>query len=553
MTYGEELPGVGKICGTARIHERPLTSGKSEQFGRSNGFFVRVRKRVINLEDELFGVQQPNHAAWSRFVLEVDADGLRDHLLSSREGVRDSQVVHVLRLRLLEIFNRCRTAYEEWRRRENEQLDLTGLLSDRPSVYVTEPLLRSVRTTVESGSDSFYVETPRDLEEEDRFKWLDTYQGELSEKPLRQTKFVKHGPNAPAFRYYPDRHSIEVNSDHPFVDKLTQGDKHRNPAKLFAASEVLLEGQLQDHGISAATANSLLRDRDRVLRLAAGDAPPTAAEVLRLLAVANQDRNALERATGAVFQVLGFDYERKGGNLPGTDGVLQARLGLHRDRLADYKLVYDAKQTNQPSVAADKVIFGSLEDFRRKESADYGFFIADAYNAELDKDGKLNRQIAQMTDCRLTLLKIEHLERLVRLHYRYGVTLTRLRLLFENARTVPEVGAWIGRLKKELEDQGEVPLRVLLQGLEEEKNDPIAIPNVIAVRAKLPELAKFAPSHLIARLMGIQSIIGSRWIEVDDEGTVIMHHTSDQLLSELQRNIIDLEPPGFDNSTERPS
>ena len=84
-----------------------------------------------------------------------------------------------------------------------------------------------------------------------------------------------------------------------------------NPARLLASSEVLLEGQLQDHGVTPAVVNGFLRDRDRVLRLMAGEAPPTAKEVLRMLRVANQDRNALERATGAVFQVLGFEYERK--------------------------------------------------------------------------------------------------------------------------------------------------------------------------------------------------------------------------------------------------
>ena len=43
-----------------------------------------------------------------------------------------------------------------------------------------------------------------------------------------------------------------------------------------------------------------------------------------------------------------------GGNAPGPDGVLSARLGRQGDSLADYKLVYDAKQSNQPSVPANK-------------------------------------------------------------------------------------------------------------------------------------------------------------------------------------------------------
>ena len=544
----ENLPEIGEITGTARIHERQLTTGKSEQLGRSNGFFIRVRGRVINLEDELFGVQQPNHAAWSRFVLEVDVDGLREHLLSSREGVRDSAAIQEFRKYLLGVFNQCRSAYDEWNRKTNEQLDIATLLTDSPSVHVTEPLFRGVRNTVEAGSESFYIEAPQGVGEAERAEWLETYESEASERPFESTEFVKQGPNAPALRYDPVKRSLVVNSDHPFVDKLTGGDKHRNPAKLFASSEVLLEGQLQDQAIDRAAIADFLRDRDRVLRLTAGDAPATAAEVLRLLEIANQNQDALERATGAVFQVLGFEYERKGGNVPGPDGVLHARLGRHGDTPADYKLVYDAKQTSHPSVPADKVNLGSLEDFRKCEQADFGFFVAIAYHAEMDEAGKLNRQIGDRGDGRLTLLKVEHLNRLIRLHYRHGLTLTKLRSLFENAHKIREVGEWIDSLETRLSEQGEVPLSVLLEGLEREKEDPKATPNVIAVRAKLVALQNFEPERLVARLKALESIVGARWIEVESFGAVRMHQTAKQLLAQLDRNVRDLRPGAIDGS-----
>ena len=96
---GVEIPGIpGTIRGTARIFKASLTTGKSSGMGRSNGFFVRIRGRVINLDDELFGLPVVNLAAWSRFSMEIAVDGLRDHLLSSREGVRDSDLIDRLRL-----------------------------------------------------------------------------------------------------------------------------------------------------------------------------------------------------------------------------------------------------------------------------------------------------------------------------------------------------------------------------------------------------------------------------------------------------------------------
>ena len=540
-----KLPGIGDISGIARIYEKQLTTGKSEGVGRSNGFFIRVRGRVINLEDELFGIEALNHAAWSRFALEVKADGLRDHLLSSREGVRDSEDIRRFRNYLRRIFNSCRSAYEAWSQKENEELDIGRLFSDAPSAHVTDPLLHSVRNTVETGSESFYIDAPRRVTDE-------TYENEISENPFDQTTFEKHGPNAPALLYDPDTRRLVVNSDHPFVDKLTVGGKHRNPAKLFAASEVLLEGQLQGQGIDRAAIASFLRDRDRVLRLTAGDAPPTATEVLRRLDVASQDHAALERAVGAVFQVLGFEYERRGGNAPGSDGMLYACLGRHGDTLKDYKLVYDAKQTNSPSVSADKINLASLEDFRKQEGADFGFFIATAYAAEAEHDGALNRRIGSEEDryrC-LTLLNIKHLRCLVWLHFRHGVTLTELRSLFERAHTVPQVNDWISSLKDSLLEQGEVPLRVLFKGLEQEKNDPKATPNIIAVRAKLSALQDFEPERLVARLKAVENIVGERWIEVKDSGEVLMHQTAEQILKEFERNIDNLDSATADELPE---
>ena len=538
---GVNLPGVGEISGRARICEKQLSTGKAGEAGRSNGFFIRVRKRVINLEDELFGLEPLNHAAWSRFALEVDADGLRDHLLSSREGVRDSDDVRRFRDYLRCIFNTCRKAYEKWEREQSEGLDIGQLLSRAPSAHVTEPLFKSVRNAVETGTETFYVAVPAGVTEEDRPGWLETLHDDMVKAPFDKTTFEKDGPAAPALRYHPATRTLMVNSDHPFIDRLTGGGKQRTPAKLFASSEVLLEGQLQDHGIDRTATTGFLRDRDRVLRLAAGAAPPTAAAVVRWINAATRDSVALERAVGAAFRVLGFKYERKGGAAPGPDGILYARLGRHRKTLSDYSLVYDAKQSNQPSVGADKIDLASLETFRKQAPADFGFFIATAYAAEADDAGALNQRIlADDAYQHLTLLKVEHLRRLVWLHYRHGVTLTELRSLFETARTTSQVNAWIDSLEETLQ-QSEIPISELLHGLEREKSDPKATPNVNVVRKTNQAFLEFEPERLAARLKAVENIIGDRWIEVDeDSGKVIMHQRADQILVEFERNLGEL-------------
>ena len=536
----EDHPGIGRVRGNARIFERSLTTGKSAQIGRSNGFFIRVRGRVINVEDELFGISQLNHAAWSRFSLEVEVDGLKKHLLSSREGVRDNDDIQHFRDRLRSIFNDCRQAYDEWNRQENDQLDISALLSNDPSAYITEPLSRSVHTAAEAGAESFYVKVPRGVTAESRTEWLADYDQAITDRPFNDTEFAEAGHNFPVARYDPNTRNVSVNSEHPFVDKLTKagskGGRNFNPAKLFAWSEVLLEGQLQEHGVSTASIASFLADRDKVLRLTSGDSPPTAKEVLRRLEAASHHSKALERAVGSAFVVLGFNYERRDDRAHGTDGVIYARLGQHQTR-ADYKVVYDAKSTIGRSVPAEKVDIARLERFRDNEDADFGFHVAMAYQGETDEDSALNQEARAHTHP-LTLLKIDHLHRLVHLHCRHGVTLTELRSLFEQTRTVLDVEEWLENYQTEVAQQGEVPLAELLGALEEAKRDRNAKPNVHAIRAKSADLERFRPERLTARLKAVECIVGSRWIEVDrDSQYVLMHQTAEKILEELDRNI----------------
>ncbi len=534
----QTLPGIGTVRGRAQIFEEKLTGGKSEQYGRSNGFFIRVRGRVINLEDELFGLKAVNHAAWSRFALDIEADGLRDHLLSSREGVKDSGDVREFRSILLDTFNECRVAYDKRKAEEHKELDIAQLLSAGPRAEIAEPIVQTVRGAVGASCESFYVGLP-DPAQAGSEDWLEEYEAETYEEPIASAEFVKEGSNAPALRYDPVSRILFVNSEHPFVDKLTAGAKGRVAAKMFAASEVVLEGQLSLQGVGRQTIAELLATRDRVLRVMAGEAPATATEVMRRLRASRDSEEAFEVAVGAAFRALRFRYERKGGNRPGPDGVLYARLGRHDESSADYSLVYDAKTTDKKAVPADKVQFDNLERFRIQKKATFGCFVAVAFAGEQSDTSAVNEKLRACDSSVLSLLKTEHLEELVRLHYQYGVTLTDLRHLFEEAHTVPEVDRWIENLATRC-SRREIPLQVLLDGLEQAKEDEKAKPSITAVRERVPRLKDFSPEHLRARLQAVEAILGSRWLMVKDDFTVRMHSDSGQLLSELDRAVREL-------------
>ncbi len=537
------IPGIdGEVTGSAVIYEKRLTEGKSDRYSRSHGFFVRVRGRIINLEDELFGLPALNHSAWARFSMEVDADGLRDHLLSSREGVRESSAIDSLRQYLHGVFNYCRRRYEEWEEKEREGLDLDSLLRDAPSLFVTEPMIAGVQRVVQTGIESYYIDTP-DIEGVDEEEWLVSFANDASDLPIAHVRFEATGAYDRALRFMPDTRTIIMNTSHPYVDKLTSMGRTNAAATLFGSSEVLLDLLLQDHGVPTQLVVDLLSDRDKSLRLLAGDHPSTAEEILRLLKVANRSDKALERAIGAAFRSLGFEYERRGGYEGGTDGVLFARLGRGTSGLDDYKVVYDAKQTNQSAVPAGRVKVASLEDFRAEEEAQFGFFLANAYAAQEQTSGKLNKEVAEAVGngAAVSLLRIEHLTRLVKIHYQYGVTLTDIRRLFEQAHLVPEVDLWIDQFEAQRQADAPVPLQRLLDGIERAKDDKNARPNVQAVRARDDLLHPYNPDRLLAVLRAVETIIGKRWIEVDTtSGDVRLHHNADQIVAEVERLLRDL-------------
>lgn len=57
-----EIPSIGRVSGEFALYEDSLVGGKAEDVGRSHGFFVMVRGRLINLEEPLFGTSPLSHA-----------------------------------------------------------------------------------------------------------------------------------------------------------------------------------------------------------------------------------------------------------------------------------------------------------------------------------------------------------------------------------------------------------------------------------------------------------------------------------------------------------
>jgi hypothetical protein len=135
--YGVILPRLGRITGYVEVYENTLTVGKSAEWGRSHGFFVMVMGRLINIQDELFGVHPLSHKTFNRFRLVVHCDGLNDILLSSREGVVEKDATAELKKYLTSKFNEASTWYENWSSQDQNRRLLSVRLGKIPQGLLT--------------------------------------------------------------------------------------------------------------------------------------------------------------------------------------------------------------------------------------------------------------------------------------------------------------------------------------------------------------------------------------------------------------------------------
>lgn len=164
---GVLIPELGPIWGTSQLFEDPLPGGKAEVWGRSHGFFVMVRGRLINLHDELFGLEALSHGAFSRFRMEVHADGLDEYLRATREAVsEDEEGVKNFRRYIKEKFNEARVRYNNWLNEEEIEASLSRRVSRTPRSLSRRPLVNAVQRLLDGKIDSLILtEVPYGLKE----------------------------------------------------------------------------------------------------------------------------------------------------------------------------------------------------------------------------------------------------------------------------------------------------------------------------------------------------------------------------------------------------
>ena len=239
-----EIEGIeGRISGQIKLYRSRISGGKSEELGASNGFFINVLGRVINLDNPDFGLDNLNHSAWAQFRATVRADGLDNDLRVERDGLLDSAQLRIFKRFLLASFNKARNALKD--ARMNEWPNAGRILDGSWKAIPMRPLAEIVSERLASGTGlpgSIDVEDASDLDDVGR-RWNETVETDPGDliAGVKEEAFVEQ---LPFLRYRLSTRELLVNETHPYfagrkstieerrvmLDFALAGLSHRTPS-----------------------------------------------------------------------------------------------------------------------------------------------------------------------------------------------------------------------------------------------------------------------------------------------------------------------------------
>jgi hypothetical protein len=388
----------------------PSLLGKSSDLARSHGFFIKVRERLINEEDALFGIPAKSFQTYARFRAELSADDLDQVLTAPREGIEASILRSRFQSLLAEIFNEARGRYEAYL----EKADKPGKIKKEPERdFVNPRLVEHPVADVLSGAGR----DASGAEADESWFYLDVDQNtdvkqlisDLYNLPRTKYKYeyFKRGKASRLVRFSPSTFTFELNEDHDLVRAYDDDARARLLLHDVATAEALLEVYLRESQVSSHVVGEVLEKRDVLLRSLSQDHPYSLKAVADALRDSAADQYDLEIHLVAAARALGFVAKHiSGGGEP--DGI--ARFTDYPD--GEKKITLEAKSSEETPALSALDIAGLQEHMNDKAyRADGCLVIAPSYPGSTRK---ANSQVSKRANtAKVSCWTIEQLAKIV--------------------------------------------------------------------------------------------------------------------------------------------
>lgn len=374
------------IKGDAYVTEGSLIGKSDTLMGRSFGFFVRVRGRVVNLDDPLFHNTPISHGTFNRFRADLEIDDLHEDVTAPREGVGLGRRRDVAAAIAREIGLQARNLYDDWTAKQADQ----KLTPEETRVYVAEHLVERPMadalaihgTTRGTGPDVdgnwLYLE---DVAPADMTSVIE----QLYQKRTRYNfQTVALGREARLARFNPAKSLFTINDDHQLVQAFKDDPRSKELLDLLVAAEVMLEVYMVESGLDRFIIGEVLNRRDTLLRSLAEDRVYSREAVVDMLQRNPDNAIGLELALIAAVRSLGFQVKHVGGGGQ-PDGIAR----FLDTQMNETTITLEAK-ASQGTPALSNLDFGGLEEHKRDSGAAGCLLVAPAYPGQSDPVGAVS-------------------------------------------------------------------------------------------------------------------------------------------------------------------
>ncbi len=396
------------IRGEIVVTKGTLYTGKSNDLVRSHGFFVKVRERLVEESDALFGIEPLSYSVWNRFRADITADDLDQVVTAPRENFEESDLIRDFRHVLREVFYEARGRYEAEIKKQSDAEKKAHTEEKREYVSATlveHPIADALLAGTESeGSDAdeswFYLRLDDDIDllelaarlyepERDRYTYADFEDG-------RSGRLVSFDPGTSTFY---------INVDHPVVQAHSEPDARPLLEDLVTA-EALLEVYLREQGMASSLVGEVLERRDSLLRSLAADRLFSANAIAGSLRSSFDDERDLEVNLVIAARALGFVAKHISGS-ENPDGVAK----YSEYPAGEKKITLEAKSSaDVPSLGA--IDFAGLEQHWKDEAGATGcLLVAPSYPGGTKGDDA--QAAKRAVEARISCWTVEQLARVI--------------------------------------------------------------------------------------------------------------------------------------------
>lgn len=428
------------VSGIVVVTERTLTGGKSQDLGRSHGFFVRVRDRLINEDDPLFGLKAQVHDTFNRLDAQVRADDLDKVLTASRDSIEVTTITEAFQELLRQLFLEADSRYK--RLRNNQESGKKEGEKEIVKPYLVEyPLADALLTQnydkkgPEVDEGWFYI----DLDDKVNLDEL-VYKLYTDPRSKYRYQYTSGRSTDRLVKFDPTESIFWLNESHEFVQEHMGNVYARQLLHDFVTAEMLLEIYLRDNQIPPHLIGHILEQRDELLRALARDRSYSFKTIAQNLRRSSDDEYELEINLVIAMRALGFTANHISGSGE-PDGI-----GRHTNYPGGQKtIILEAKSSKEvPGLGA--IDFAGLHSHKKEYKADGCLLVAPSYPGSSREDSEAAKRAKNLG---ISCWTVEQLARFVEVAEARHLNATHVIKIVENFSTPDEVSNEISRILSE--------------------------------------------------------------------------------------------------------